>query len=58
MSEVTYPSFNGIEFTWVPAVGCVVPIKVNCLSTDFTAQKGVKGIALQIQVCSHWSVGS
>jgi transcription factor CP2-like protein len=48
--DVTPAAFNGVEFTWTPAAGCVVRLSVNCLSTDFTPQKGVKGIPLQLQV--------
>eukprot|EP00123_Amoebidium_parasiticum_P008998 comp19144_c1_seq2/m.21811 comp19144_c1_seq2/g.21811 ORF comp19144_c1_seq2/g.21811 comp19144_c1_seq2/m.21811 type:complete len:597 (-) comp19144_c1_seq2:756-2546(-) len=42
--------FNGVHFTWRPAHGCKVPLRLNCLSTDFTPQKGVKGMPLKLQV--------
>lgn len=50
IKDVTQAGFNGVEFTWTPNAGCVVRLCVNCLSTDFTPQKGVKGIPLQLQV--------
>eukprot|EP00124_Ichthyophonus_hoferi_P004193 Ihof_evm1s434 gene=Ihof_evmTU1s434 len=42
--------FNGVHFNWRPAQGCKIPIRLNCLSTDFTSQKGVKGMPLRLQV--------
>ena len=42
---------NGVKVSWAPYNGpVVVKVSVKCLSTDFTNQKGVKGIPLFIQI--------
>ena len=42
---------NAVSVTWNPSEGPAhVMLSVRCLSTDFSSQKGVKGIPLHIQV--------
>ncbi len=42
---------NAIEVRWCPKNGpATVAVAIHCLSTDFSSQKGVKGIPLHIQV--------
>ena len=45
-------SHNAIQFSWNPAdqTPVKVSIAVQCLSTDFSTQKGVKGLPLHVQV--------
>uniref|UniRef100_A0A8D8UVL4 Alpha-globin transcription factor CP2 n=1 Tax=Cacopsylla melanoneura TaxID=428564 RepID=A0A8D8UVL4_9HEMI len=45
-------SFNSIQFHWDPSKDVGVYIKVNCISTEFTAKKhgGEKGVPFRIQV--------
>ena len=46
-------AFNAVAITWAPSQGpAVLSVAVRCLSTDFSSQKGVKGIPLHIQVKS------
>lgn len=35
-------AYNAAGFTWSPHLNAKVVIRINCLSTDFTSQKGVK----------------
>eukprot|EP00794_Sanderia_malayensis_P007236 gene7236-8044_t len=42
--------YNAFAFTWNPHEKAKVVIRINCLSTDFSPQKGVKGIPLHLQV--------
>lgn len=37
---------NAACFTWLPEVGAKIVVRVNCLSTEFSSQKGVKGYTL------------
>jgi hypothetical protein len=41
-------AFDRISFTWNGRQGAKVLFKFNCLSTDFSRIKGVKGIPLRI----------
>lgn len=45
--------YNAFAFTWNPCDIAKVVIRINCLSTDFSPQKGVKGIPLHLQVDTH-----
>lgn len=45
--------FDRVTFRWNGAVGASIYIKFNCLSTDFSRIKGVKGIPLRLQMESH-----
>lgn len=46
--NVRYPSFDRITFDWTNSAK--LSIKFNCLSTDFSRIKGVKGIPLRAQM--------
>ena len=35
-------SCNAAGFTWSPHLNAKIVIRINCLSTDFSSQKGVK----------------
>ncbi|XP_064404554.1 grainyhead-like protein 1 homolog isoform X2 [Halichondria panicea] len=37
---------SAASFTWHPKVGAKIVLRVNCLSTEFSSQKGVKGYTL------------
>ncbi|OAD79426.1 CP2 transcription factor [Phycomyces blakesleeanus NRRL 1555(-)] len=45
-----YSSFDRIAFEWNTKKGAVINIRFNCLSTDFSRIKGVKGIPLRLQM--------
>lgn len=46
--NVRYPSFDRITFDWTGSAK--LNIRFNCLSTDFSRIKGVKGIPLRAQM--------
>lgn len=46
-------SYNAVSFTWDVSEVAKVFISVNCLSTDFSSQKGVKGMPLIIQIDTY-----
>ncbi|XP_037533248.1 grainyhead-like protein 2 homolog [Nematolebias whitei] len=46
-------AYNAVSFTWDVSEGAKVFISVNCLSTDFSLQKGVKGMPLIIQIDTY-----
>ncbi|XP_056090861.1 grainyhead-like transcription factor 2a [Rhinichthys klamathensis goyatoka] len=46
-------SYNAVSFTWDVNEEAKVFITVNCLSTDFSSQKGVKGLPLMIQIDTY-----
>ncbi|CAG5866472.1 grainyhead-like protein 1 homolog isoform 2-T2 [Menidia menidia] len=46
-------SYNGISFTWDTNEEAKIFISVNCLSTDFSSQKGVKGLPLNLQIDTY-----
>ena len=51
VGEVNEVAHNAVLVRWSPLVSAVnLQIAIRCLSTDFSAQKGVKGIPLHIQV--------
>lgn len=50
LEEIAY---NAISFTWDINEEAKVFITVNCLSTDFSSQKGVKGLPLMIQIDTY-----
>ncbi|ELT94029.1 hypothetical protein CAPTEDRAFT_222821 [Capitella teleta] len=45
-------SLNSIDFSWDPSKSAGIYIRVNCISTEFTAKKhgGEKGVPFRIQV--------
>ncbi|KAH8556098.1 CP2 transcription factor-domain-containing protein [Umbelopsis sp. PMI_123] len=50
---ITLRSFDRISFNWRGKNGARVFLRFNCLSTDFSRIKGVKGIPLRIHVESR-----
>ncbi|KAI8339685.1 CP2 transcription factor-domain-containing protein [Chlamydoabsidia padenii] len=48
--NVYYPSFDTITIQWQSHVGATLFVRFNCLSTDFSRIKGVKGIPLRALV--------
>lgn len=46
-------AYNAVSFTWDVSDEAKVFISVNCLSTDFSSQKGVKGMPLIIQIDTY-----
>ncbi|XP_060778097.1 grainyhead-like transcription factor 2a isoform X2 [Neoarius graeffei] len=50
LEEIAY---NAVSFTWDINEEAKVFITVNCLSTDFSSQKGVKGLPLMIQIDTY-----
>ncbi|XP_006883576.1 PREDICTED: grainyhead-like protein 3 homolog [Elephantulus edwardii] len=50
IEEVAY---NALSFVWNINEEAKVFIGVNCLSTDFSSQKGVKGVPLNLQIDTY-----
>uniref|UniRef100_A0A8D2CJX0 Grainyhead like transcription factor 3 n=1 Tax=Sciurus vulgaris TaxID=55149 RepID=A0A8D2CJX0_SCIVU len=50
IEEVAY---NALSFMWNVTEEAKVFIGVNCLSTDFSSQKGVKGVPLNLQIDTY-----
>ncbi|XP_026149415.1 grainyhead-like protein 2 homolog isoform X2 [Mastacembelus armatus] len=46
-------AYNAVSFTWDYSEEAKVFISVNCLSTDFSSQKGVKGMPLIMQIDTY-----
>ncbi|XP_068136413.1 grainyhead-like protein 1 homolog isoform X2 [Hyperolius riggenbachi] len=53
ISNIEEIAYNAISFTWDLNDEGKVFISVNCLSTDFSSQKGVKGLPLNIQIDTY-----
>ncbi|XP_029134013.2 grainyhead-like protein 2 homolog isoform X2 [Labrus bergylta] len=53
ISNVEEIAYNAVSFTWDVSEEPKVFISVNCLSTDFSSQKGVKGMPLIIQIDTY-----
>uniref|UniRef100_A0AAV2MAU5 Grh/CP2 DB domain-containing protein n=1 Tax=Knipowitschia caucasica TaxID=637954 RepID=A0AAV2MAU5_KNICA len=53
ISNVEEIAYNAVSFTWDVTEEAKVFISVNCLSTDFSSQKGVKGTPLKIQMDTY-----
>lgn len=51
--EIEEVGYNALAFTWNPNVRAKISFRINCLSTDFSAQKGVKGIPLHLQIDTY-----
>ncbi|KAI8075369.1 CP2 transcription factor-domain-containing protein [Gilbertella persicaria] len=45
--------FDRVSFKWNGRMGASVHVRFNCLSTDFSRIKGVKGIPLRLQIKSE-----
>ncbi|KAI7825237.1 CP2 transcription factor-domain-containing protein [Gamsiella multidivaricata] len=50
MTEVQSKTFDRISFKWNGKVGAKLMVRFNCLSTDFSRIKGVKGIPLRVHM--------
>ncbi|XP_077337973.1 grainyhead-like protein 3 homolog [Lithobates pipiens] len=50
IEEVAY---NALSFVWNINEEAKVFISINCLSTDFSSQKGVKGVPLNLQIDTY-----
>jgi hypothetical protein len=51
VSKIENVAFNGVRVTWNPCNSpASVKLAVRCLSTDFTSQRGVKGLPFFIQI--------
>ncbi|RDD39461.1 Grainyhead-like protein 2-like protein [Trichoplax sp. H2] len=46
-------AYNAVAFYWNPADNAKIAARINCLSTDFSPQKGVKGIPLHLQIDTY-----
>ncbi|KAM9317262.1 grainyhead-like protein 1 homolog [Gastrophryne carolinensis] len=53
ISNIEEIAYNAISFTWDLNDEAKVFISVNCLSTDFSSQKGVKGLPLNLQIDTY-----
>ncbi|XP_074539692.1 grainyhead-like protein 2 homolog [Halichoeres trimaculatus] len=58
IGNVEEVAYNAVSFTWDVSEEAKVLISVNCLSTDFSSQKGVKGMPLTIQIDTYSYSGS
>ena len=43
-------SYNAISVYWNPTKPAFISVAIQCLSTDFSVQKGVKGLPMHLQV--------
>ncbi|KAG1178659.1 hypothetical protein G6F70_002892 [Rhizopus microsporus] len=50
---IEHRQFDRIVFRWNGKAGASIYVKFNCLSTDFSRIKGVKGIPLRLQIESY-----
>ncbi|XP_049451369.1 grainyhead-like protein 3 homolog [Epinephelus fuscoguttatus] len=53
ISNIEEVAFNALSFVWNPSEEAKVYIGINSLSTDFSAQKGVKGLPLTLQIDTY-----
>ncbi|KAJ8002521.1 hypothetical protein DPEC_G00159770 [Dallia pectoralis] len=53
IGQVEEVAFNALSFTWNPSEEAKAYVRINCLSTDFSNQKGVKGLPLNLQVDTY-----
>ncbi|XP_052000862.1 grainyhead-like protein 3 homolog [Xyrauchen texanus] len=59
LSNVEEVAFNALSFNWNTNEEAKVHIGINSLSTDFSSQKGVKGLPLNLQIDTYdFSTGS
>ncbi|KAF9987320.1 grainyhead-like [Mortierella antarctica] len=50
MMEIQSKTFDRISFKWNGKTGAKLMVRFNCLSTDFSRIKGVKGIPLRVHM--------
>ncbi|XP_016124025.1 grainyhead-like protein 3 homolog isoform X1 [Sinocyclocheilus grahami] len=53
VSNVEEVAFNALSFIWNTSEEAKVHIGINSLSTDFSSQKGVKGLPLNLQIDTY-----
>uniref|UniRef100_A0A4W6F206 Grainyhead like transcription factor 3 n=1 Tax=Lates calcarifer TaxID=8187 RepID=A0A4W6F206_LATCA len=53
ISNIEEVAFNALSFVWNPSEEAKVYIGINSLSTDFSSQKGVKGLPLNLQIDTY-----
>ncbi|KAI7820403.1 CP2 transcription factor-domain-containing protein [Gamsiella multidivaricata] len=53
MLEVQSKTFDRISFRWNGRAGAKLMVRFNCLSTDFSRIKGVKGIPLRVHMDTY-----
>ncbi|XP_060939377.1 grainyhead-like protein 3 homolog [Limanda limanda] len=53
ISNIEEVAFNALSFVWNPTEEAKVYIGINSLSTDFSSQKGVKGLPLNLQIDTY-----
>ncbi|KAL2081996.1 hypothetical protein ACEWY4_021814 [Coilia grayii] len=53
MGNIEEIAFNAISFTWNTQDEPKIYVSVNCLSTDFSSQKGVRGVPLNLQIDTY-----
>ncbi|XP_061157240.1 grainyhead-like protein 3 homolog isoform X1 [Syngnathus typhle] len=53
ISNIEEVAFNALSFVWNPHEEAKVFIGINSLSTDFSSQKGVKGLPLNLQIDTY-----
>eukprot|EP00117_Sycon_ciliatum_P045410 scpid32861/ scgid32641/ Grainyhead-like protein 2 homolog; Transcription factor CP2-like 3 len=58
IQEVDTIANNAYSFKWNPAETARVVVRVNCLSTEFSTQKGVKGIPLFLMMDTYEDVNA
>uniref|UniRef100_A0A1I8A5S6 CP2 domain-containing protein n=1 Tax=Steinernema glaseri TaxID=37863 RepID=A0A1I8A5S6_9BILA len=46
-------AMNGVQFYWNPEQGAKLSVAVHCLSTEFSLQKGVKGLPMNVQIDTY-----
>lgn len=53
ISNIEEVAYNAVSFTWDCSNEARVFVAVNCLSTDFSSQKGVRGQPLNLQIDTY-----
>lgn len=53
VKDIVTSCFDSVSFKWDAKVGATVSIRFNCLSTDFSRIKGVKGIPLRLHMMNQ-----
>lgn len=53
VSNLRCPYFDRVSFDWHGKKGATIHLRFNCLSTDFSRIKGVKGIPLRLLVTTQ-----
>lgn len=56
IEEIEDFAMNASSFLWNPLFGAKAAIRINCLSTEFSSQKGVRGIPLYIVMETYENV--